>query len=61
MPKKALPEEERKRRRKISIEKYKNSLKYKIANAAANKRYYNKNKEKWKQYRKTYADKQNQK
>ena len=52
MPKKALPEEERKRRRKISIEKYKNSLKYKISNAKANRAYYIRNKEKWKQYKK---------
>ena len=50
MPKKALPEEERKRRRKISIEKYKNTLKYKISIAKANRAYYIRNKEKWKQY-----------
>ena len=52
MPKKALPEEERKRRRKISIEKYKNTLSYKISIAKSRRKYYLKNKEKWKQYNK---------
>ena len=44
-----LPEEERIRRRKESIAKYRNSLKFKIASRLASKRYYykkkNKNKE----------------
>ena len=52
MPKTNWSEEERKRRRKISIEKYKKTLSYKISIAKSRRKYYLKNKEKWKQYNK---------
>ena len=52
MPKTNWSEEEKKRRRKISIEKYRNTLSYKISIAKSRRKYYLKNKEKWKQYNK---------
>ena len=50
MPKTNWSEEEKKRRRKISIEKYRKTLSYKISIAKANRAYYIRNKEKWKKY-----------
>ena len=54
-------EDERKRRRKISIDKYRKSLLFKIANAKAGRKYYLKNKEKWKEYKRRQTEKQKEK